>query len=161
MFLTSNMVPAGSASKSTTGIVNSFNTAGVAPDPMTAASTNRGVKTTLSGTLIANTLKSMLTITGQPGSMSVCALYTSDATAQTLRLRVIVDGAYTAFDTTTASVSTMARGILAAGTTDTAATNVLIDGSPIHWKTSIEILIASSAAATDKLTLATKYMLEA
>lgn len=158
--LDSNTIPSSGAAKTTTSVVNGYSTAGVSPLAMTS-SVVRGTKVTLSGALTANTLKSMITVAGSAGSMSVCAVHTNDSTVQTLRLQVIVDGAYTVFDTTSASVSATSLGILAAGATDASASSFLFDGSEIHWKTSLSVSIASSAAATDKLTFVSKYMLEA
>lgn len=159
MFLTSNMVPSGGSAKTTTLVSSGF-VNGSPPSGM-SNSTGRGTKATTSGTLVANTLKNMLSLSGGAGSMSVCAVHTNDGTVQTIRLQVIVDGSYTVFDVTSASVAATNNGILAAGTTDTSAAAVLFDGLPIHWKTSISVSIASSAAATDKLVFVSKYMLEA
>lgn len=158
--LDSNTIPSGGNSVTTTSIVNGFSAAGVTPGAMSSAS-NRGTKQALSGALTSGVLKSMLSVSGAAGSMSVCALHTNDGTAQTLRLRVLVDGAYTAFDTTSASVSAANLGIIAAGTTDSTAASNLFDGQVINWKTSIDVSIASSASATDKLVFVSKYMLEA
>lgn len=160
--LDSNTIPSGGASIATTLVVNAFSTAGVAPAAMTSAA-NRGGKITLSGALTSGVLKSMISVAGKAGRMSLCAVHTNDATAQTLRLQVIVDGVTGSptFDTTSSSVSASNLGILAAGTTDSSAGNILFDGQEITWKTSLDVSIASSASATDKITFVSKYVTEA
>lgn len=160
--LDSNTIPSGGASIATTLVVNAFSTAGVAPAAMTSAA-NRGGKITLSGALTSGVLKSMISVAGKAGRMSLCAVHTNDATAQTLRLQVIVDGVTGSptFDTTSSSVSATGLGIYAAGSTDTSASNILIDGQEITWKTSLDVSIASSASATDKITFVSKYVTEA
>ncbi len=160
--LDSNTIPTGGASIATTLVTNAFSTAGVAPQTMTSLA-NRGGKIALSGALTSGVLKSMISIAGKAGRMSLCAIHTNDATDQTLRLQVIVDGVTGSptFDTTSSSVSAANLGIFAAGTVDGSAGSVLIDGQEITWKTSLDVSIASSASATDKIVFVSKYVTEA
>lgn len=160
--LDSNTIPSSGASIATTLVVNAFSAAGSTPVAMTS-SANRGGKITLSGALTSGVLKSMISVSGKAGRMSLCAIHTNDATAQTLRLQVIVDGVTGSptFDTTSSSVSAASLGIFAAGTVDGSAGNILFDGQEITWKTSLDVSIASSASATDKLVFVSKYVTEA
>lgn len=126
-----------------------------------ATQINAGLTTisALSGALTANTLKSMLNITGSAGCVPQCALITNDATARTVRLKITLDGAYD-YDVTSSSIATTGFGVVAAGSTS--GTNfILNDGEPIKFKTSCQIWIASSLAETDKITLLYNRHLEA
>lgn len=154
--LTSNLVPTGGAAKATTSIVSYFSTAGIVGAPILAQQLS-GTKTSLSGALTANTLKTMLNISGSAGCMPQLALTRVDATARTVRLKVTVDG-ITIFDITDANTSTANVGIAAAG--EYSGTNNIADGEPIRWRTTCLVEIASSITETDKIQLLYKYHLE-
>lgn len=143
-------IPTSGQLATTVAIVNSYSTTGVdiSASNITLDITS-GIKQTLSGALTAGVLKDMLTISGSGGEMSQCVLINVDATARTMRLKVVADG-YTAFDSTSASVAATPRGMFAAG-------YGTADGPPIKWKTSLVISIASSLSETDKLILGLKY----
>lgn len=149
MFSTSSMVSSGGASVATTSIVNYFSSGGTqAPTSFPAQS---GIKSTLSGALTANTLKTMLNITGSAGSMYALGVTVADATARTVRLKVTIDGNGSAsFDATSSSITTSSNGISAA----------VLTGPPIKWKSSCLVEIASSLPETDKLTLGYMYNVE-
>lgn len=148
MFLTSSMVSSGGASVATTSIVNYFSSGGTqAPTSFPAQS---GIKSTLSGALTADTLKTMLNITGSAGSMYVLGLVANDATSRALRLKVTIDG--------NATPSFDANG--GAATTNNGISAAVLSGPPIKWKTSCLVEIASSLTETDKLTLGHMYNLE-
>ena len=147
-FPTPNAQAVSSGTVRTTAIVNYFSAGGTqAPTSFPAQS---GIKSTLSGALTANTLKTMLNITGSAGSMYVLGLVANDATSRALRLKVTIDGSVTpAFDAN-GGAATSNNGISAA----------VLSGNPIRWKSSCLVEISSSLTETDKLTLGYMYNLE-
>lgn len=157
-FLTSNLVPTGGAARATTAIVNGTSTAGDARVACTF-STSRGTKITDSGALTAATLKNIISVSGTAGKMPQLALKTNDATARTVRLRIIIDGV-TIYDITSSSAASNDTALIAAGFTDSSAGNLLIDGEPLSWKTSCSVDIASSLSETDKIALGYRYFTE-
>lgn len=158
MLLTSNLVPSGGASKTTTSIVNGFSSgapAGVSQVP----NSDSTCKQTLSGALTAATLKNMITVSGSAGKMPVCAVSTQDVTSRTLRIKVVCDG-FTCFDSTSAAIAATTTGISAAGMR-AGSTSTTIGDEPISWKSSMTVDIASSLTETDKVLFISKYALEA
>lgn len=138
-------------------IVNAISTAGWATSAVNIAGTD-AAKTVASGSLTANTLAAVLSISG-PGVMPILAATTADATARTIRIQVIVDGS-TPFDYTSASVAATSRGGVVAGNmSSNGASQVLIDGEPIRWNSSLVVKIASSLTETDKINVHYRYHL--
>lgn len=138
--------------QATTSIVNSTSAGGSSTTILFYGS----VKTTNSGAMTANTLKQMLNISGSAGSMSVLGVYTNDATARTVRMKVTIDGVVV-YDATSNSIGVSNAGHLVAGAYAYVAFD---DGNPIRWRTSCLVEIASNLTETDKLTFGYKYMLE-
>lgn len=158
MLNTINLVPTGGSARATTAIVNSTSTAGDARVTCTF-NTSRGTKIANSGALTSGVLKNMISVSGTAGKMPQLALKTNDATARTVRLRIIIDGV-TIYDITSSSASVSDQALIAAGTTDTSAGSILIDGEPLSWKTSCSVDIASSLTETDKIALGYRYFTE-
>lgn len=139
------------AQRATAAIVNAHSSGSPAGITLSSLQLAKGV---LSGALTANTLATIVTLTGQ-GFVPVCAVQQEDATSRTLRLQVIVDGV-TAFDSTSAASTTQYRALVAAGSMiQTSAGNYqLADGYPgIRFFVSCVIKIASSLSETDKLSV--------
>lgn len=144
--------------RATAAIVNAHSSG--SPAGLTL-NTSQLAKAVLSGALTANTLATVVSITGQ-GWVPVCAVQQEDTTSRTLRLQVIVDGV-TAFDATSAASTTANRAIVAAGShIQTSAGNYqLADGHPgIRFFASCVIKIASSLTETDKLSVLYKAYTE-
>ncbi len=144
------------ANNTTRQIVNADAIAGFTPfnGDIAAASTVRG-KEVLSGALTANTLATVLSLTG-PGEVPLLTSYTKDATARTVRTVVIVDGV-TVFDFTSASISAGHRGAIVAGQlagVAGGATYYITQGNPIRFSVSLVVQQASNLTETDKLALA-------
>lgn len=99
------------------------------------------LKRTLSGATTANTLKSVLNITGS-GVISFLSAHCADGTSRTVRLKVTLDGVVV-FDTTSIALSTAGFGLIAIG--DPTAFD------PITFNKSLLVEIASSLSETDKL----------
>lgn len=144
--------------RATAAIVNNHSSG--APAGITLNATQLA-KAVLSGALTANTLATVVSITGQ-GWMPVCAVQQEDATSRTLRLQVIVDGV-TVFDATSAAGTTANRAIVAAGShIQTSSGNYqLADGQPgIRFFSSCVVKVASSLTETDKLSVLYKAITE-
>jgi len=143
------------ANNTTRQIVNSNATAGFTPfnGDIDAASTVLG-KEVLSGALTANTLATVLSLTG-PGEVPLLTSYTKDdATVRTVRTVVIVDGV-TVFDFTSASISLANRGAIVAGELAWAGgTYYVTQGNPIRFSVSLVVQQASNLTETDKIALA-------
>lgn len=139
------------AQRATASIVNAHSSGSPAGVTLNATQLAKAV---LSGALTANTLATVVSLTGQ-GRVPICALAQEDATSRTLRLQVIVDGV-AAFDNTTAAGTTTNRAIVAAGNIiQTTSGNYQLAESPngIRYFVSCVIKVASSLTETDKLAL--------
>lgn len=134
-------------SRSTTQIINSHSSGGTSSTNIGAA-TNGGTREVLSGSLTANTLSTLLTVTGG-GRVPQLSAYAKDATSRTIRLVVEVDGV-TAFDATSAAVTASNAGIFAAG----GGTNPLSVGEPIVFNSSLVVRVASSITETNLVAIA-------
>ena len=155
MLLTSNIVPTGTASVSTKSIVNSTSASGFAGAGITN-SNGLGTVSTNTGALTANTLATMLDLTGAAGTMQCLTVRTVDATARTIRVKITIDGV-TAYDKTSASISTANNGIMLCGQIGVAYPNYV---PPIKWKTAIKIEVASSVTETASFTFEWAYNTE-
>lgn len=136
-------------------IVNGFSSG----SPTSVVMAANGCKEILSGALTAATLATVLSVTGG-GAIDRLALYTKDATARTLRLQVVLDGV-TAFDSTSASTSTSAAGIIAIGTVVLAesagSVYSFMTGPVISFNSSCVIKVASDLTETDKIAVLISY----
>ena len=138
------------ANNTTRQIVNADAVAGFTPlnGDIDAAAAGRS-KEVLSGALTANTLATVLSLTG-PGEVPLLTSYTKDATVRTVRTVVIVDGV-TVFDFTSASIGVPNRGAIVAGQV---AGGDVTQGNPIRFSVSLVVQQASNLTETDKLALA-------
>ena len=142
------------ANNTTRQIVNSNATAGFTPLNISidAASSFTG-KEVLSGALTANTLATVLSLTG-PGEVPLLTSYTKDATVRTVRTVVIVDGV-TVFDFTSASSGVANRGAIVAGqVAGGPGAYYVTHGNPIRFSVSLVVQQASNLTETDKIALA-------
>lgn len=137
------------ANNTTRQIVNADAIAGFTPfnGDIAAGAAGRS-KEVLSGALTANTLATVLSLTG-PGEVPLLTSYTKDATVRTVRTVVIVDGV-TVFDFTSASIGTANRGAIVAGQW----VGYVTQGNPIRFSVSLVVQQASDLTETDKLALA-------
>lgn len=104
----------------------------------------------LSGALTANTLKTLLTVTGS-GEFHFLGAYAVDTTSRTIRLKVTIDGTVV-FDATTSAVTAINAGCLATGALILASAQYNV-GPPIRFNASALIEVASSLSETDKVGL--------
>lgn len=140
----------GFGSLGTTSIINYYSSGGVNSGASLSSGSPAGGKKVLSGALTANTLATALSVTGQ-GEVPWLAMHTEDATARTLRMKVTVDGT-AVFDATTSSISASGYGQVAVGA-QTAANLCYQSTSPLRFKTSLLVEIASSVSETDKVSI--------
>jgi hypothetical protein len=133
----------------TTSIINAWSPGGVAGMANLHSTQNPIIFTTAaSGALTANTYKLMLDISGA-GTLAECRAYTASANAQTLGLKVTIDGV-DVFDEVTASIAATNTGLVATSGAS---------GITARFKTSLKVYIKSSLAASDEVTLAYAYTL--
>lgn len=118
-----------------------------------------GEKVTLSGALTANTLKTMLNISGA-GVLKACAVQALDATSRTLRLKITIDGV-AAFDPGASAANTTLNSAIVGvgGITTYNSTTFMLAFERIPFNTSCLVEIASSLSETDKLALLYAYEL--
>lgn len=132
---------------------------GAAPTGMALIAGYGGEKVTLSGALTANTLKTMLNISGA-GVLKACAVQALDTTSRTLRLKITIDGV-AAFDPGASAANTTANSAIVGvgGITTYNSTNFMLAFERIPFNTSCLVEIASSLSETDKLALLYAYEL--
>lgn len=109
-------------------------------------------KQTLSGALTANTLKTMLTISGA-GVLKFAGVQSLDTTSRTLRIKITLDG-IVVFDATSAATTVSYATQVGVGglTTYSQATpSFLPELERVPFNVSCVVEIASSLSETDKL----------
>ena len=113
-------------------------------------------KQVLSGALTANTLATVLSVTGA-GVFEWLGMWQADVTSRTMRMQVTIDGVI-AYDATSAASAISANGAIAIGgggdNGGGVATAVV---STVPFKQSVVIKVASSLAELDKIITAYKY----
>lgn len=141
----------GSGCRPPKSIVNGHSAGGVSQavvmEPHSAA------KKILSGALTANTLKSILTISGS-GVLAMCYVTAVNATSRTMRLQIIVDGT-AAFDATSGTVASEGTALIGVGQVSAKDPSgyYYVIPLPIPFNTSLDVKIASSLTETDLLQL--------
>lgn len=118
-------------------------------------------KSALSGAMTANTLKTVLSISGNGGRLDFFELTNAaPVSSHTARIKITVDGVVV-FDSTSASTSSGGSWIsIVATQTDASVSQPTMSGIPIVWNSSLLIEVASSATETDKFTYYYRYNLE-
>ena len=127
-------------------IFNAFSSNGATPISL---ATNADDIVTLSGALTANTLKTVLSITGGGGVLRRLGMQTVDATARTLRMKITLDGTVV-FDATSASINSGSYGIAAIGGFS-GVSGYSADADQVPFAASCLVEIASSLTETDKV----------
>ena len=131
-------------------IVNGTSTNGSPPDFVGPSNPLQmyGVKKTVSGALTADTLKTVLLLTGS-GYVGFMACTGADTTSRMHRLKMTVDGVVV-FDGKTAAATSPQNGISLIGSASNIGTNYGAVAEPVHFKGSLLIEYASSLTETDK-----------
>jgi hypothetical protein len=112
-----------------------------------------GAKDVVTGVLIANTLSTVLSITGS-GVVNFLTAQSVDTTARTHRLKITIDGVVVS-DNTSASVAAVNKGIAAIGLIGLSAGGPVIDQIPFNSSFLAEY--ASSVTETGKTIISYVY----
>lgn len=146
--------------KAPTLIVNGWSAGGVTAQPTAANYNVHNASKILSGDLVANTYKELLTVTG-PGLIHIIGVGRVDATNRVLGLKVVIDGV-TVFDAVDAATASADRGmfaILATGNLGVDGTGSGIVGSDsMPFASSLSVWVKSNLSETDKVYLLAKYI---
>lgn len=147
-----------SGNRATKQIINNVSTAGF---PWAGVrSSIQGAKSVASGAMTANTLKTVISVSGSAGVMDYLTIKTADATSRTLRVKITVDGVVV-FDFTSAATATTGDiACIISSTTDTSATAPEPSELKLTWNNTLLIETASSVTETDKFTYYYRYNLE-
>jgi hypothetical protein len=123
---------------------------GITPYVVTIGNTSKNV---LTGALTANTLSTVLSVTGS-GVVNCLSASGVDATSRTHRLKITIDGVV-ALDVTSTAIAAANKGIDAIGTSLNAGTYLIFDQIPFN--TSFLVEYASSVTETGKTTISYLY----
>jgi hypothetical protein len=110
-----------------------------------------------SGALTANTLQTVLSITGK-GRLGFVGARSGNATSRTIRLKITLDGVV-AFDSTTPAFSATNQGIIAIGSIsfNSGVSTGWIIPSNVYFKTSALVEVASSLTETSLVNVPVMY----
>lgn len=136
-------------------IVNAYSAGGTST-ATAAGKYASGIKTIASGALTAGAYSKILDIAGS-GVISFLSAYAADATARTVGLKLVIDGA-TPFDATSNSVSAAESGVVAVGATFPSAP-LAVALQPMPFNTSMQVWVKSSLSETNKVSADCLYYL--
>lgn len=140
---------------STTQIVNAFSSNGWSGIGTISPALNSVA--VVSGVLTANTLATVLNLTGK-GELTYFDNLTGDATARTMRVQIVCDGV-TVLDSTSASISTNGTGMFLG--MDLPSGFLTMPETPTYFNKTLTVKIASSLSETGKFTSHYIYHLHA
>lgn len=130
-------------------IVNRFSDGGVTPGDDVLPYFGKSI---LSGTLTADTLKEILSVTGA-GRIKLLAISNPTALAHDIGLKVMIDGV-TCFDAVNSVSNIIYRGFSVIGFTRNASYGALDN---IYFNSSLSVSVSSSVNGTDKINLIVNY----
>lgn len=135
-------------------LINNFSTTNWTPITCnTTTAQYFGFKSTLSGAMTANTLTTVLSVTGG-GVLNILGAIANDTTSRTIRMKLTLDGVVV-FDSTSSAITTAAMGGFCVGQGEQATVTAFYDAIPFTSSCLFEV--ASSLTETDKLTFYTRY----
>lgn len=147
-----------SGNRATKQIINNVSTAGF---PWAGVrSSIQGAKSVASGAMTANTLKTVISVSGSAGVMDYLTIKTVDATSRTLRVKITVDGVVVFDFTSAATTTTNDIACIISSTTDASANAPEPSELKLTWNNTLLIETASSVTETDKFTYYYRYNLE-
>jgi len=133
-------------------IVNAFSGGGVNSDTVKAGSH----KTLAAASLVANTLKTVLSIPSGRGTLNSAHAQTSNATTKSIRLKITIDGRVI-FDATS-SAATVSPAITGLGFPVVySATEFRLHPQPVAFKSSLLIEVASSVTEATGINTLVNY----
>lgn len=105
----------------------------------------------LSGACTANTLKTILSVSGK-GALAWLGASNVDATSRTLSIKITIDGVVV-YDATSAAIASNSSVALAHGaicaSVSTGGTPNIVEGAPLFYNSSLLIEFATSITETD------------
>lgn len=134
-------------------IINYSNSGGVNAN-VPAASNQTNLKFTNSGAVTANTLKTVLSITGS-GSIQFLAVGATNTTSKTQRIRVTIDGVV-AYDATSSSSTSTDVGLIAIGSTVNSTTRAPVLDN-VLFASSLLVEVTTSVSETDGISIRYQY----
>lgn len=135
-------------------IVNFFSAGGVS----FVAGNYTSNKSILSGALTANVLKSVFSLSGS-GQVDTAYVVSNDTTGRLIRLQITIDGTIV-FDATSSAVSATNSGIMGIGHISYyAVTQFIVEPSPVFFRNSFEVKVASTRGETSGILFLTSYQL--
>lgn len=112
----------------------------------------------LSGACTANTLKTILSVTGQ-GAISALNFRCTDATSRSTRCQITIDGVVVFNETTAAVTSSGALASVLGGVAIGNGFGILTHGPALFFDSSLLIEYASSLSETDKVQIQYQHYL--
>ena len=116
----------------------------------------QGVNITTSGAQTANTLTTVLSLSGQ-GAIEFLCCASNDATSRTHRMVVTIDGSVI-YDGTTAAIATAINWLTPIGYLFNVSASVVAVPEPLVFNTSLLVQYASSLSETSKTNFAYRYI---
>ena len=115
------------------------------------------VKVVASGACTANTLKTILSLSGS-GVLSFLAVESANTTSRTHRIKVTLDG-IVIFDATTAAVTSVAliNAVIGSLSNVVASTSSSVEFEPLAFNTSLLVEYADSLSETDGAYIGYRY----
>lgn len=156
MFLRSSMFPSSGGQKATRSIVNRFTQAAWTPISITSNAAGGAISAN-SGAMTADTLKTLLSVSGVGTRVSHLSFRTADSTSRTIRVQITVDGIVVC-NSTSSAITVGSDGGFWAGSRS--------NGDPpfipeITSNSTLLIEYASSLTETDKIIAEYIYNTEA
>lgn len=136
-------------------IVNGFSTSGFTPMLSTAFGAQQGAKRVLSGSLTANTLKTVLSLSGQ-GIVNYLSFFSLFNITRTMRCKVTIDG-NVVFDSTSAPFSSYDGGFVIGAASPVPSGAAAISLEQIPYYNSFVVEVASSLTETDNMAVDVIY----
>lgn len=131
---------------STSSITNYYSSGGVSSPNLHLLTT---VPSVASGAGTADTLATVLSVTGAGYCPFLICYSNSAVPAHTVRCQVIVDSV-TVFDATSDTITTtLGRGVVVVNAMTSGVSNTVPSGVPIRFNYSLEVKVASSQSGTD------------
>ena len=103
----------------------------------------------LSGALVANTWKPVLSVTGK-GTISTLLAATQDTTSRTIGLRVTIDGVVV-YTSITSAITASQNGVAAIGTVSYFSGSPTLSDQSVPFTNSFQVELQSSLSETDKV----------
>lgn len=132
-------------------IINKFSAGGVSATSFATAGAEKEI---LSGALVANTLKTLLSVSGS-GAIKTLFVYTKNVSAKNVRLKLTIDGV-SVFDAISGSITVTGAGMSVIGVNYYSADHFRAM-ELVPFTSSVVVEVASSLSETDAVAIAVIY----